>query len=130
MSGTHMQRAGNVCKGQSFFTGFTFSGTQSLDALIGFYGLEVSALELPMTLAEHLMRVCRGGLRRGYRVGLGRCAELVVLEIEEGVVTKVGLRLPSSPRYPLAKYHVDQFNTDSRFVGPLYTSSAQSAPPG
>ena len=129
MDGTHPQTAGSVCKGQSFFAGFTFSGDQSVDALTGFYGLEVSALQLRMTLAEYFMRVCRSGPRPGYRVALGRCAELVALEIEEGIVTRVGLRLPSSPRYPTTRHYFDEFNT-AKFVGPLYTPSTQaSAPP-
>ena len=77
---------------QYFFAGFTFSGNQNLDALAGFYGLAVPALEPQITLAEYLERTCYGSPSAGYRVVFGR-VELIVRELEEGAISKVGLRL-------------------------------------
>jgi len=76
----------------SFFAGFTFSGNQNLEALVGFYGLTVPALEPRITLAEYLAGTCYGSPHPGYRIALGN-VELIVQELEEGVITKVGLRL-------------------------------------
>lgn len=81
-----------------FFTGFTFNGSTRLGALTGFYGLRVPGLDAEITLAEYLARSACGVPRPGDRVTL-ECAELVVREIEEGIVRKVGLRLlPPAPR--------------------------------
>lgn len=75
-----------------FFAGFTFDGDQSLKELAGFYGLAVPAPEPRITLAEFLARNCHGSPHPGYRIALGN-AELIIREMEEGAVTKVGLRL-------------------------------------
>jgi NhaP-type Na+/H+ and K+/H+ antiporter len=83
MSGTHYE--------SRFFAGFTFSGNQNLDALAGFYGFAVPSLEPQITLAEYLARTCYGRPRPGYRIMIGG-VELIVLELDEGVITKVGLR--------------------------------------
>jgi hypothetical protein len=77
----------------SFFAGFTFTGNQDLEALAGFYGLTVPALAPRITLAEYLAGTCYGSPHPGYRIALGN-VELIVQELEEGIITKVGLRLP------------------------------------
>jgi hypothetical protein len=84
MSGTHYE--------SQFFTGFTFSGNQNLDALAGFYGFAVHSLEPRITLAEYLARTCYGRPCPGYRIMIGG-VELIVLELQEGAITKVGLRV-------------------------------------
>lgn len=83
MSGIHYE--------SQFFAGFTFSGNQNLDALAGFYGFAVPSLAPRITLAEYLARTCYGRPCPGYRVMIGG-VELIVLELEEGAITKVGLR--------------------------------------
>lgn len=83
---------------RGFFAGFTFEADQDLDELARFYGLTLSALE-PISLGEYLRRIYRGAPQPGYRVAIG-CAELCVLEMEEGIVTKVGLRPLLSPARP------------------------------
>ena len=84
-------------QGGGFFAGFTFKGDQDLDELASFYGLTLPAL-VPTSLGDYLRRIHHGIPRPGYRVAVG-CAELCVLEVEEGVVTRVGLRpLPFPPR--------------------------------
>ena len=89
MYGTHHE--------SQFFAGFTFSGNQNLDALAGFYGFPVPSLDPKITLAEYLARTCYGTPCPGYRIMIGG-VELVVLELEEGAITKVGLRvLPHEP---------------------------------
>ena len=75
---------------RGFFAGFTFKGDQDLDELTSFYGLTLPALA-PTSLGDYLRRIHHGIPQRGYRIAIG-CAELCVLEVEEGVVTKVGLR--------------------------------------
>jgi len=92
-----------------FVAGFTFKGDQDLNALARFYGLALPAIEC-VSLGDYLRRTCRGIPQPGHRVAAG-CAELCVLEVEEGVVTKVGLRpLPFRIRPPIphkpARYKV------------------------
>lgn len=83
---------------RGFFAGFTFRGDQDLDELASFYGLTFPALA-PTSIGDYLRRIHHGIPQPGYRVAIG-CAELCVLEVEEGVVTKVGLRpLPSPARH-------------------------------
>jgi NhaP-type Na+/H+ and K+/H+ antiporter len=100
MSGKHAESSGAVehtgtqsrSEENYFFAGFTFAGDQNLDALAGFYGLSVPVLEPRITLADYLARTCYGSPRPGYRVELGN-VELIVQQLEEGAITKVGLRL-------------------------------------
>lgn len=89
MDGTHHE--------SQFFGGFTFCGNQNLDALAGFYGLALPSLEPRITLAQYLARTCYGTPCPGYRIMIGS-VELIVRELEEGAITKVGLRLlPQGP---------------------------------
>jgi NhaP-type Na+/H+ and K+/H+ antiporter len=82
----------------AFFAGFTFEGNQNLATLAGFYGLTVPALGPRITLAQYLAGTCYGSPHPGYRIALGN-VELIVQELEEGVITKVGLRLlPAAAR--------------------------------
>lgn len=88
---------------QSFW-GFTLNGSTSLEAVVRFYGLKAPGLEPAITLGNYLRRNCYGSLRPGHRVVVGG-AELRILEVEEGMVTKAGLRfvplaLRRSPRRP------------------------------
>lgn len=81
---------GPSAQARGFFPGFTFKGDQDLKALASFYGLALPAIE-PVTLGEYLQQTYQGIPQPGYRVAVGY-AELCVLEVEEGLVTKVGLR--------------------------------------
>lgn len=74
------------------FWGFTLSGSASLEALARFYGLRVPGLEPGITLSRYLERDGNGSLRPGYRAAVGG-AELRVLAMNEGAVSKVGLEL-------------------------------------
>lgn len=121
-------RGADPC-GRNFFAGFTFSGDQNIEALAGFYGLPLPALDQRMSVGHYLTRSCYGLPRPGYRIALGH-AELCVLEVEEGVVTRVGLRLLSSPasrghqntgRYPVGATLV-------RSAGGINGAAAQGAP--
>lgn len=92
-----LHNAASCAQKEEFFCGFTFNGCTSLAALSGFYGLNVPVPEPDITLAEYLTRSCNGGSLAEHRVSLGR-AELVVREIREGTVKKVGLRFqPMAP---------------------------------
>jgi NhaP-type Na+/H+ and K+/H+ antiporter len=77
---------------QPRFAGFTFDGNTSLDMFSDFYGLNIPALEHGMTLAQYAAKVCYGLPRAGQRIAL-RNAELVIQQLERGVITKVGLNL-------------------------------------
>jgi hypothetical protein len=81
---------GPSAQARGFFPGFAFKGDQDLKALASFYGLALPAIE-PVTLGEYLQQTYQGIPQPGYRVAVGY-AELCVLEVEEGLVTKVGLR--------------------------------------
>lgn len=97
-----------------FFAGFTFSGSQGLMALARFYGLTAPTLEPSITLGEYLARSCYASPRAGYRITFGN-AELIILEVEEGVITKVGLRLlPSASRQRRKGW---SFGTRNHLVG-------------
>jgi hypothetical protein len=73
------------------FWGFTLNGSTSLEAVARFYGLKVPGLAPEITLGEYLGRSCYGSLHPGCRVVVGSAA-LQILEVEEGVVRKVGLK--------------------------------------
>ena len=83
--------SGSNYGGQCFW-GFTLSGSVSLEEVARFYGLKVPGLEPRTTLASYLGRNGNGGLEPGYSVRLGGAA-LLVLEMAEGTVRKVGLEL-------------------------------------
>lgn len=101
---------------QFFFAGFTFKGDTNLGALASFYGLSVPRLKQGITLAEYLLRTCDGNPRLGYRIALGNAA-LVIREIGEGAVQKVGLTFvpvalhQSQRRQPHGKAHVTGVST-------------------
>jgi NhaP-type Na+/H+ and K+/H+ antiporter len=108
MDGMQAHTRGAVSQDE-FFGGFTFSGNQSLEVLAEFYGLSLPGLDRRISLGNYLKQSCYGVPRSGYRMALGH-AELCVLEVEEGVVTKVGLRPLSSLRRAVphnpARYHI------------------------
>ena len=79
-----------------FFPGFTFTGDQSLVSLARFYGFSLKSVAKNTTLDQFLARCCSGLPHLGFHLPLG-LFELVVLEVKEGHVSKVGLRLGSSP---------------------------------
>ncbi|MBI4206323.1 MAG: hypothetical protein HY527_14980 [Betaproteobacteria bacterium] len=90
----HGQRTAAVrAEEQRSFWGFTLNGSTSLEAVARFYGLKVPGLEPGMTVADYLGRICYGAPRPGYRLALGG-VELIVQEIEEGTVRKVGIGFP------------------------------------
>ncbi|MGQ0522705.1 MAG: hypothetical protein ACT4P8_03465 [Betaproteobacteria bacterium] len=108
MDGTQAHTRSAVSQDE-FFAGFTFSGNQSLEVLADFYGLSLPGLDRRISLGNYLKQSCYGAPRCGYRMALGH-AELCVLEVEEGAVTKVGLKPLSSlkraaPHNP-ARYHI------------------------
>ena len=76
--------------------GFTFTGDQSLVSLARFYGFSLNSVAKNTTMDQFLARCCRGLPYLGFHLPLG-LFELVVLEVKEGHVSKVGLRLGSSP---------------------------------
>lgn len=84
--------------GEHFFSGFTFDGHQRLESLASFYGFTADAMHAGATLADYLTRFCRGKPQAGFRLPLG-AIELVVLELREGHITKVGLGLSSFQSY-------------------------------
>lgn len=83
-------------KSQAFW-GFTLSGNANLQDVARFYGLDVPGLEANLTLHGYLCRRSTGSLEPGYRAGVG-AAELLVLEMAEGAVKRVGLELPLAVR--------------------------------
>lgn len=82
--------SGRSAHARGFFAGFTFKADQDLRALASFYGLALPAIE-PVSLGDYLRRTYHGIPQPGYRVAVGY-AELCVLEVEQGAITKVGLR--------------------------------------
>ena len=88
-----------ICELQSFW-GFTLSGGASLEEVARFYGLSVPGLEPGTTLTAYLSRNGGGSLHPGYCVTVGG-VDLLVLETENGVVRRVGLKLrPAGVRRP------------------------------
>jgi cell volume regulation protein A len=79
-----------------YFGDFLLRGDVRLEELAEVYDLPVEAGEGPQTLAQHFARVYHDRVVVGDRVRLG-AAELVVRETEDGLVVRVGLRLPMLP---------------------------------
>jgi len=91
MNTTHAEATGTGSAAHPFFAGFMFDANQSLESLARFYGLNIPSFEEGITLAQFLTRRSRGIPRVGFRLMLGN-AELVVIKIDEGLISKVGLR--------------------------------------
>lgn len=72
--------------------GFVLPGTTSVRSLAGFYGFTCPAAGQDMSIGEYVTQMCGGVPRVGYGTAWDR-AELVVGEIEGGVVRKVRLRI-------------------------------------
>jgi len=83
-------------KSPSSHAGFTFDGQQSLGSLAHFYGIATDAIRAGTTLADFLMRYCRGEPQRGFRPPLGT-VDFVVLEVSDGRITNVRLELGGFP---------------------------------
>lgn len=76
-----------------YFGDFVLNGDAVLADLGAVYGFEVPAAHASHTLAEYLDRRSHGRVVVGDRAPLGTAAELVVREIQDGRVTRVGLKL-------------------------------------
>jgi potassium/hydrogen antiporter len=76
-----------------YFGDFLLYGDAVLGDLASVYGFPVDAAEAQKTLAQYLAEVFHGRVVVGDRARVG-AAELVVREVENGKVTRVGLRLP------------------------------------
>jgi potassium/hydrogen antiporter len=75
-----------------FYGDFVLNGSASLSEVADAYGLPVPPAHRNDTLADYLTSTFHGRPVAGDRAALGK-AELVVREIEEGRITKVGLRV-------------------------------------
>jgi len=75
-----------------YFGDFVLNGDAVAGDLAAVYGFAIPASATDQTLARYLDESFRGRVVVGDRVGLGS-AELVVREIEDGRVTRIGLRL-------------------------------------
>ena len=75
-----------------YFGDFVLNGEAITGEIAAMYGLTVPAGASDKTLAQYLFEVFHGRVVIGDRVALGN-AQLVVREIEDGKVTRVGLRL-------------------------------------
>lgn len=75
-----------------YFGDFVLNGDAVAGELAAVYGFTVPEAVAEKTLAQYLAEAFRGRVVVGDRVGMGS-AELVVREIEDGKVTRVGLRL-------------------------------------
>ena len=76
-----------------FAEGFTLNATSSLQSLAYYYGLKVPVSDPRMSVADYLARTCYGSPRVGDRTVWNRRLELVVQEMEQGEIRKVGLRI-------------------------------------
>jgi cell volume regulation protein A len=75
-----------------YFGDFVLNGDAMLGDLAAIYGLEAPEGAAARSLAQYLAEVFHGRAVVGDRVRLG-AAELVVREIEDGRISRVGLRL-------------------------------------
>jgi potassium/hydrogen antiporter len=75
-----------------FYGDFVLDGNASLADLADVYGLPIDPAHRDATLAQYFERLSHGRAVVGDRARLGK-AELVVRDIEEGRITKVGLRV-------------------------------------
>jgi len=76
-----------------YFGDFLLYGDAVLGDLASVYGLPVDAEDAQKTLAQYLAEVFHDRVVVGDRARVG-AAELVVREVENGKVARVGLRLP------------------------------------
>ena len=128
MNGTHAQPPGSHYNDPTSFAGFTFNGNQNLDALAGFYGLATPVLASQVTLAQYLAQVCHGDVRPGFCISVGN-AQLVVLDVEEGAISKVGLEFcpRRRPRRTPEAYTPTAIPDPARYIQrslPSYTTTA------
>ncbi|HET9663614.1 MAG TPA: transporter associated domain-containing protein [Burkholderiales bacterium] len=85
------------------FWGFRLSGNAKLEEVARFYGLKVPDLKPAVTLSAYLGHKRNGSSSTGQRTPVGG-ADLLILETEDGKVSRVGLefrlarRHRSSPR--------------------------------
>jgi cell volume regulation protein A len=86
------RRAPDRLEEHRYFGDFVLNGNAILGELCAVYGIEVPAGHAGKTLADYLNERSRGRVVVGDHASLGR-AELVVRELQEGRVTKVGLKL-------------------------------------
>ncbi len=94
--GPSLGQTHNASCSDFLFSGFTFTVDQSLASLARFYGFSLNSVAKDTTLGQFLARCCSGLPHLGFHLPLG-AVELVVLEVKEGHISKVGLRLGSSP---------------------------------
>jgi NhaP-type Na+/H+ and K+/H+ antiporter len=87
---------GQACTPDTFW-GFTLSGSAKLKEVARFYGFDVPGLEAHLTLHGYFCRSGNGGLQPGYRASIG-AVELLVLEVADGAVKRVGLEMPRVAR--------------------------------
>jgi cell volume regulation protein A len=85
-------RAPDRLEGHRYFGDFVLNGDAVLGELCAVYGIEVPAEHAGKKLADYLNERSRGRVVVGDHAPLGR-AELVVRELQDGRVTKVGLKL-------------------------------------
>ena len=76
-----------------FTEGFTLNGTSSLQSLADYYGLKLPVSDDRMSIADYLARTCYGSPRVGDRTVWDRRLELVVQEMQQGMIRKVCLRI-------------------------------------
>ncbi|HKA43649.1 MAG TPA: transporter associated domain-containing protein [Burkholderiales bacterium] len=73
--------------------GFTLNGTSSLQSLAYYYGVKVPVPDPAMSVADYLKRTCYGSPRVGDRTVWDRRVELMVQEMQQGMISKVSLRI-------------------------------------
>jgi cell volume regulation protein A len=90
-------RAPDHLEEHRYFGDFVLNGDAVLGNVSAVYGIEVPAEHAARTLAEYFHERSHGRVVVGDRAPLGR-AELVVREMAEGRVTRVGLKLRREQR--------------------------------
>jgi potassium/hydrogen antiporter len=85
-------RAPDRLEEHRYFGDFVLKGDAVLGELAAIYGMEVPAEHAKKTLAQYLNERSHGRVVVGDRAPLGR-AELVVREMQDGRVTRLGLKL-------------------------------------
>jgi cell volume regulation protein A len=85
-------RAPERLEEHAYFGDFVLNGDAVLGDLAAVYGIAVPARHAARTLAEYLNERAHGRVVIGDRAPLGN-AELVVREVQDGRVTRVGLKL-------------------------------------
>jgi NhaP-type Na+/H+ and K+/H+ antiporter len=94
--GSSQSRLPPLPEKQLFFDGFTLNGSTSLESIATFYRLKFPVSNPDMTVGDLLAHACYGVPSVGCKSVWGR-AELVVREVVDGTIAKVGLRfLPAA----------------------------------